>query len=39
MPSIDPLEGIMDGLAAGMQVVGDLYEKNEYFVSGNVHVR
>ncbi len=27
-----PLEGIMDGLAAGMQVVGDLYEKNEYFV-------
>jgi len=26
------LEGIMDGLAAGMQVVGDLYEKNEYFV-------
>jgi corrinoid protein of di/trimethylamine methyltransferase len=28
----DPLEMIMDGLAAGMQVVGDLYEKNEYFV-------
>ncbi len=28
----DPLEAIMDGLAAGMQVVGDLYEKNEYFV-------
>jgi len=27
-----PLEGIMDGLAAGMQVVGELYEKNEYFV-------
>lgn len=27
-----PLEGIMDGLAAGMQVVGDLYDKNEYFV-------
>ncbi len=26
------LEGIMDGLAAGMQVVGELYEKNEYFV-------
>ncbi len=26
------LEGIMDGLAAGMEVVGDLYEKNEYFV-------
>ena len=27
-----PLEGIMDGLAHGMQIVGDLYEKNEYFV-------
>jgi corrinoid protein of di/trimethylamine methyltransferase len=27
-----PLEAIMDGLAAGMQVVGELYEKNEYFV-------
>jgi corrinoid protein of di/trimethylamine methyltransferase len=26
------LEGIMDGLAAGMQVVGELYEKHEYFV-------
>jgi corrinoid protein of di/trimethylamine methyltransferase len=26
------LEGIMDGLAAGMEVVGELYEKNEYFV-------
>jgi corrinoid protein of di/trimethylamine methyltransferase len=26
------IEGIMDGLAAGMQVVGELYEKNEYFV-------
>ena len=26
------LEIIMDGLAAGMQVVGDLYERNEYFV-------
>ena len=26
------LEGIMDGLAAGMEIVGDLYEKNEYFV-------
>lgn len=26
------LEGIMEGLAAGMQVVGELYEKNEYFV-------
>ena len=27
-----PLEAIMDGLADGMQIVGDLYEKNEYFV-------
>jgi len=27
-----PLEMIMDGLAAGMVVVGDLYDKNEYFV-------
>jgi corrinoid protein of di/trimethylamine methyltransferase len=26
------LDGIMDGLAAGMQVVGDLYDRNEYFV-------
>jgi corrinoid protein of di/trimethylamine methyltransferase len=26
------LEGIMDGLAAGMEIVGDLYDKNEYFV-------
>jgi len=29
---VPPLEAIMDGLAAGMQIVGDLYEKNEYFV-------
>ena len=28
----DALEGIMDGLAAGMEVVGELYDKNEYFV-------
>ena len=28
----DPLEAIMDGLAAGMEVVGDLYDRNEYFV-------
>ena len=28
----DPLEGIMDGLAAGMEIVGELYDKNEYFV-------
>ena len=27
-----PLEMIMDGLAAGMEVVGDLYDRNEYFV-------
>jgi len=26
------LEGIMDGLAAGMEIVGDLYDRNEYFV-------
>jgi len=26
------LEAIMDGLAAGMEVVGDLYERHEYFV-------
>jgi corrinoid protein of di/trimethylamine methyltransferase len=25
-------EGIMDGLAAGMEVVGELYDTNEYFV-------
>jgi corrinoid protein of di/trimethylamine methyltransferase len=28
----DPLEAIMDGLAAGMVIVGDLYDRNEYFV-------
>jgi dimethylamine corrinoid protein len=28
----NPLEAIMDGLAAGMEVVGDLYDRNEYFV-------
>jgi len=28
----DALEMIMDGLAAGMEVVGDLYDRNEYFV-------
>jgi corrinoid protein of di/trimethylamine methyltransferase len=26
------LEGIMDGLAAGMEVVGELYDRHEYFV-------
>jgi corrinoid protein of di/trimethylamine methyltransferase len=28
----DPLEMIMDGLAAGMEIVGGLYDRNEYFV-------
>lgn len=28
----DAFEGIMDGLAAGMEVVGELYDKHEYFV-------
>ena len=28
----DPLEAIMDGLAHGMEIVGELYERNEYFV-------
>lgn len=28
----DANEGIFDGLAAGMEVVGDLFSKNEYFV-------
>ncbi len=28
----DPLEATMDGLAAGMMIVGELYEKQEYFV-------
>ncbi|MEE9203239.1 MAG: corrinoid protein [Dehalococcoidia bacterium] len=29
---VDAYEAIMDGLSAGMGVVGDLYEKKEYFV-------
>ncbi len=29
---IDPYDGIMKGLAAGMDTVGGLYEKKEYFV-------
>jgi corrinoid protein of di/trimethylamine methyltransferase len=29
---IDPYEAIMAGLATGMDTVGDLYEKKEYFV-------
>ncbi len=28
----DALEMVMDGLAAGMEIVGDLYDRNEYFV-------
>src|SRR6056297_3023779 len=28
----DPLEGIMNGLAKGMEEVGKLFENNEYFV-------
>ncbi len=30
--SYPALEGIMEGLAAGIQVVGELYEKTEYFI-------
>lgn len=29
---MDPYEAIMDGLAAGMDVVGELFSKKEYFV-------
>ena len=29
---LDPLDAIMNGLAAGMEVVGELYDRNEYFV-------
>ena len=29
---IDPYDAIMEGLAAGMETVGGLYEKKEYFV-------
>src|SRR6056297_4324410 len=28
----DPMEGIMEGLAKGMEEVGQLFENNEYFV-------
>jgi len=28
----DPLEGIIDGLAAGMSAVGELFQRSEYFV-------
>jgi methanogenic corrinoid protein MtbC1 len=36
---IDPYDGIMKGLAAGMDTVGGLYEKKEYFVpvEGDIH--
>ena len=27
-----PYDAVMNGLAAGMEIVGDLYEKHEYFV-------
>ncbi len=30
--NVDAQKGIFDGLAVGMEVVGDLFEKNEYFV-------
>ena len=29
---MDAFEAIMDGLAAGMETVGDLYDQQEYFV-------
>jgi len=29
---LDAYDAIMNGLAAGMEVVGDLYDKHEYFV-------
>jgi len=29
---IPPLEAILDGMAAGMETVGELYDKKEYFV-------
>jgi corrinoid protein of di/trimethylamine methyltransferase len=29
---LDPYDAIMNGLAAGMEIVGDLYDKQEYFV-------
>lgn len=29
---LDALDAIMNGLAAGMEIVGDLYDKHEYFV-------
>jgi corrinoid protein of di/trimethylamine methyltransferase len=29
---LDPYDAIMNGLAAGMEIVGDLYDRQEYFV-------
>ncbi|AFM23598.1 corrinoid protein [Desulfomonile tiedjei] len=29
---VDPYDAIMNGLAAGMEIVGDLYDRQEYFV-------
>ena len=29
---LDAFDGIMNGLAAGMEIVGDLYDRQEYFV-------
>ena len=29
---VDAFDAIMNGLAAGMEIVGDLYDKQEYFV-------
>ena len=29
---MDPLETILEGLAGGMEIVGELWEKNEYYV-------
>lgn len=29
---MDAFDAIMNGLAAGMEIVGDLYDKQEYFV-------
>ncbi|MDQ7781413.1 MAG: corrinoid protein [Desulfomonilaceae bacterium] len=29
---LDPFDAIMNGLAAGMEIVGDLYDRQEYFV-------
>ena len=31
---VDPYDGVTKGLAAGMERVGELYSKHEYFVPG-----